>query len=723
MSDAKENRANPSEAPAEDDKPIQPAGFTPSSDTRRSEDIGRAGDETLSAAQFQPLNTAARTRRGIHWSWVLAGAAGCVVLACLFFLLTARSLDVEVKVVGEADVSIDGLVLPLGSRYLIRPGEYAMRVTVPGYEEWQGSVTVTDANSQQFEVSPAILPGRVSIDSTPDGATVTLGEKVIGQTPLKDQSIEAGDYELTVAAPRYQPYQQPFTVTGRGIEQTLSIDLAPDWAEITVNSTPPGAELLVDGVPTGTAGSTVEILSGDRELTLRAPGYLDKVIPTSVVAGVNQDLGTFALTAANGVLELASDPVGANVTVDGEFEGRTPLNISLAPGEQHVISLSRAGYARKSLKIALEKGSAETRTVALDPLLGDIQFDLSPADAELVINGKSQGVGSQSVSLPSVEHRVEVRLDGYAAQRLRVVPRPGLRQVVEIALLTESEARKAAMLPEVTSALGQTLLLIDPVGEPMNEFSMGASRREPGRRSNEVLHTVVLDRAFYIATTETTNAQFRQFLASHDSGQIEGNSLNREHQPAVKVSWQQAARFCNWLSAKEGLTPFYRDNQGIINGYNASSTGYRLPTEAEWSYAARVDGENYRRFAWGEDFPPAKAIVNVADNTSALVTGRILNGYADGHIVAAPVGSFPANHRGLHDMGGNVAEWVHDVYAIPSANAEVAANPLGALSGDNYTVRGGSWALSRLAELRLTFRDYGAAGRDDLGFRIARYAE
>jgi formylglycine-generating enzyme required for sulfatase activity len=257
----------------------------------------------------------------------------------------------------------------------------------------------------------------------------------------------------------------------------------------------------------------------------------------------------------------------------------------------------------------------------------------------------------------------------------------------------------------------------------MNEFSMGASRREPGRRSNEVLHTVKLERAFYLATTETTNAQFRQFLESHSSGQIEGNSLNREHQPVAQISWQQAARFCNWLSAKEGLPPFYRESEGIIRGYNASSTGYRLPTEAEWSYAARIEGEGYRKFAWGEEFPPSAPVVNLADNTSALVTGRILNGYADGHIVAAPVASFPPNHRGLYDMGGNVAEWVHDVYVIPSANAELATDPLGSVNGDNYTVRGASWALSRLAELRLTYRDYGAAGRDDLGFRIARYAE
>ena len=129
------------------------------------------------------------------------------------------------------------------------------------------------------------------------------------------------------------------------------------------------------------------------------------------------------------------------------------------------------------------------------------------------------------------------------------------------------------------------------------------------------------------------------------------------------------------------------------------------------------------QFGGGQGFPPNQPVVNVADNTSALVTGRILNGYADGYIVAAPVGSFPANHRGLYDMGGNAAEWVHDVYSIPSANAELATDPLGALKGDNYTVRGASWALSRLSELRLTFRDYGASGRDDLGFRIARYAE
>ena len=114
---------------------------------------------------------------------------------------------------------------------------------------------------------------------------------------------------------------------------------------------------------------------------------------------------------------------------------------------------------------------------------------------------------------------------------------------------------------------------------------------------------------------------------------------------------------------------------------------------------------------------------NYADNTSAYVTGRVLNNYTDGHVVSAPVASLKPNQHGLYDMGGNVAEWVNDVYGIPSAAGASQKDPLGSQNGDNYVIRGASWAHAKLAELRLSHRDYGQAGRDDVGFRLARYAE
>ena len=86
---------------------------------------------------------------------------------------------------------------------------------------------------------------------------------------------------------------------------------------------------------------------------------------------------------------------------------------------------------------------------------------------------------------------------------------------------------------------------------PAGPFTMGASRREPGRRANENLRKVRLTRPFLIGSREVTNGEFRRFRPTHSSGSVQGFSLNGDDQPVVNVSWNEAARFCNWLSQKE----------------------------------------------------------------------------------------------------------------------------------------------------------------------------
>lgn len=677
----------------------------------------------LSATIFEPVEASHSNKKKVTWPWFVGGFGGLAIALVLLFLLTARSLDIVVDAVGPPDISISGIAVPIGPRYLLRAGNYDLRVKVAGYEDWQGAITVSGAESQRIDISPAPKPGWVTLESKPNDAEVMLDNMPLGNTPLPRLSLPAGSSNLTLTLPRHKPRTTTIDITGRGIEQTIAFELEPDWADILIKAQPADASLWLGDKAVGNAGATVEVMSGMHRLTVRSHGYVEETITLNVVAGVPQEIGPIKLKPSAGALSLTSEPTDAAVTVDGTFEGRTPLRIALQPNTEHSVQLSKPGYQQTKASIQLARGDSEARHFALTPRLGDLELRVHPSTSEVLVNSKIVGRGSQTLTLPAVEQQLEIREAGHASQRLKVTPREGLRQVVDIILLTQAQARKAAIKPDIVTPQGQTLLLIDPVAEPINEFTMGASRREPGRRSNEVLHTVKLERAFYIATTETTNAQFRQFLESHSSGQIENNSLNREHQPVAQISWQQAARYCNWLSEKAGLPTFYREKNGIIRGYNASSIGFRLPTEAEWSFVSRVEDNTYRKFAWGEDFPPNTAVVNVADTTAALVTGRILNGYTDNYIVAAPVASFPPNHRGLYDIGGNVSEWIHDVYAIPSANAELTADPLGAMTGDNYTVRGSSWALSRLSELRLTYRDYGAAGRDDLGFRVARYAE
>ena len=684
---------------------------------------GGQSNEALAATTFEPLSQATSEKRQVSAAQIAAGIAGVFIVALLFFLFTARSLTLNIVAEADPDFSLSGLNWSFGERILVRPGQYVLKVAAEGYHPYEQNITVSDADTQQLEIQLAPLPGTVTLTTQPAGAVITVDEALLGPSPLTDRVLEAGRYAVSASLARYQRWQGELDVIGRNQSQTLDIMMVPDWAQVTFTTTPVSVTATVDGEVSEITERGVEVLSGERSLTLSTPGFMPAIIPLNIVAGVDQDLGTITLTPADATLTLNSTPAGAGVSVDGTFAGLTPMVLPLSPGENHTISLSKAGYRGARLSLSLSRGEMAERAVTLQPELGEVRFAIEPAEAEIVVNGKVMGTGSRVLSLPAVQQRIEVRLAGYAGFETQVLPKPGLAQQVSVTLLTKAAARKAAMTPTVTTGLGNTLVLIDPSVETQNPFTMGASRRDPGRRANEVEHPVELQRAFYIASTETTNAQFRQFEASHDSGLIESYSLDRDQQPVAGISWQQAASFCNWLSRREGLPPFYRENQGIVIGFNPGSTGYRLPSEAEWAFAARVEGETLRRFAWGDDFPPSAEVTNVADNTSALVTGRILNGYTDQFVVSAPVGSFPPNHRGLHDMGGNVAEWVHDGYQIPSANAELSIDPLGSQRGDNYTIRGGSWALSRLSELRLTFRDYGERGRDDLGFRIARYAE
>ena len=103
---------------------------------------------------------------------------------------------------------------------------------------------------------------------------------------------------------------------------------------------------------------------------------------------------------------------------------------------------------------------------------------------------------------------------------------------------------------------------------------------------------------------------------------------------------------------------------------------------------------------------------------------NVVPGYNDGYRGTAPVGSFPARPAGYHDLGGNVAEWMNDYYAVyPGMAAQLVTDPGGPETGDHHVVRDSGWRQGTIGELRLSYRDYSRAGRADLGFRIARYAQ
>jgi formylglycine-generating enzyme required for sulfatase activity len=195
--------------------------------------------------------------------------------------------------------------------------------------------------------------------------------------------------------------------------------------------------------------------------------------------------------------------------------------------------------------------------------------------------------------------------------------------------------------------------------------------------------------------------------------------VQAEDHPVVSVSWEDAIRFCNWLSRNAGLPPAYDGESGVLLDEGGQPTsdvtvvmGYRLPTEAEWEYAAREGGREVR-FGNGENTARSSQIVFNADFGEYPYLER---GAYEGPTLS--VGSYQPNALGLYDMSGNAWEWVSDIYGPYDEGSQ--RNPY-VVSGDERILRGGRWGGSAF-EIRTTHRS--SWPRNDRcnnsGFRVAR---
>jgi formylglycine-generating enzyme required for sulfatase activity len=383
------------------------------------------------------------------------------------------------------------------------------------------------------------------------------------------------------------------------------------------------------------------------------------------------------------------------------------------------VRATRAGHEAAEARVTLARGESQPLHLTLAAQHGEVQVIADPANAEVLVDGQPRGTAGRVLELSAAAHEIEVRHAGYEPHRQTVTPRPGFPQTVRARLRSLEEAKAAARPAAVRrTPAGHELRLVEG-----GRFQMGASRREPGRRGNETPREVELARPFYLAAREVTNAQFRKFKPDHSSGRFGAHGLTDDSQPVVQVTWEAAAEYCNWLSAQEGLPPAYATSDGRLASTRPLGTGYRLPTEAEWSRAARYAGGGPLKYPWGPSLPAPPKAGNYADESARPLVPVVLQGYDDRYPVSAPVGTFPPNALGFFDLGGNVAEWVHDVYAIPPPDAPVERDPVGPPPGDLHVILGSSYLHGSISELRLAYRDYGLKPRPDVGFRVARYAE
>jgi formylglycine-generating enzyme required for sulfatase activity len=252
---------------------------------------------------------------------------------------------------------------------------------------------------------------------------------------------------------------------------------------------------------------------------------------------------------------------------------------------------------------------------------------------------------------------------------------------------------------------------IEMVAIPTGSFLMGSPEGDSSARADErPQHLVHITHPFLLGRTQVTQAQFMEVMGHNpsafsdkgiDAPKVTG--MDTSQHPVESISWEMAIAFCNALSERHGLQPYYQiDAKGIrVRG----GDGYRLPTEAEWEYACRAGSKT--RWSFGDD--PAQ-----------LTRFAWFSGNADGRTHA--VGTKAANAWGLCDMHGNVPEWCWDRYDAAYYKDSPDSDPPGSGKGDTRVYRGGSWNL-HASQLRSAARHtlgptYGVLNM--VGLRVAR---
>ncbi len=455
------------------------------------------------------------------------------------------------------------------------------------------------------------------------------------------------------------------------------------YGGISITSTPPGAQVYVDGDDAGkTPASMSKVEVGEKTVLLSKSGYADFTTSVIIKQGVTEKIKA-RLARQTGKIKFKVKPYGSVVYINGAPKIKVDKDETIMPlrvGE-YSVKIEKKSYKSVTRKVRVQYNAMAEVNVALVEVDGAVFVSSTPSGASVYLDGAEIGVSPvKKANVSSGLHKIRVKKAGYRTYEKEITVYPNKTKTL------------AAVLTAVPK--DQVLAIVDSNGMvliPAGEFAMGGS---DGQDDEKPSCRVYLN-AYYIDKYEVTNAQYRKFMKA--TGRKEprywnDSKYNKSSHPVVGVSWHDAVAYAKWA-------------------------GKRLPTEAEWEKAAR--GTDGRKYPWGNSWDGSK--LNFADkNTSYSWRDKTVD---DGYQYAAPVGSYEDGKSpyGCYDMSGNVWEWCADWYSKDYYMRSLDKNPKGPSSGKSRVLRGGSWVRNE-GNVRCANRslDYPFTQSYAGGFRCAK---
>jgi formylglycine-generating enzyme required for sulfatase activity len=668
-------------------------------------------------SQFkEKLEEARRRQKRLHLAVGIAVPIVLFLVAALVVISRGTRINIlPAEAKEQADISVtEGLGFGLSDTVYSLAGNLVVTASAPGFRVAEKTIDKTHLG-KVVPLELIELPGRLTIGISGEGEHLKktvwrINGRDAAFSDKLDLELEAGRYSVSIDNPFFQSKEMELEI--KRTEQTqLLVALQPVEGTLDISSKPAGAAVFIEGNKVGETPLQFDVNGGRYNLRLVAENYSDTVEDIEITRDNPQVSRNYQLELKKAKVYLDLKPDDGTLLVNGIKGLQDAQEVLLLDASvEHRLTYMKAGYYPATESVQLAADEEKRLFFHLKAEMGKVELASSPP-ATVFIGGKAHGESPLSLTLPAIAHEITFRKPGYRSVTKMVRPQGGTVQQVSVTLLTEKQARLQEAPREYTNQAGIRIKLF--VVE--DEYVMGAPRSEKGQRANEFQRKVKLNKPFYAGLHEVTNGQYAQYKPQ--------KAVGATGAPVTSISWQEAAAFCNWLSAREKLHPFYITAGGQVTGFDLSADGYRLLSEGEWEWLARKAGKGQQTlFAWGSGTVIPPKVTNVADESARGQVKFYVPNYNDGYPGVAPVGSFNREPSGLYDMAGNVSEWVHDVYSIvPPSEVIVVSDPLGQQRGDLHVVKGANWRSGTITTLRPAFREGLAGGRDEVGFRIGRY--
>lgn len=628
---------------------------------------------------------------------LLAAGFGVVFVVYFGWLFLTRGYEINVKpdeAAPQAQVSVvSGFGMQLFNRVYSMGGELQVEVSSPFYEPATVAITGGSPSFLEVTLNPIPLQIKAQVNEPNDDIQWFIDGVQVYQGAQLAYEVAKGTYRLEIKSPYHRPYSTSIEIKQPSLE-ALEFELLAEPVELSVRSQPAGAKVTFNGQEQGMTPLKFATKSGVHEIRFDLEGYevLSETVELPFDKGVNQSR-SYSLEPLKATLQIQANPSDGTLLLNGK---QVPLgDQTIYSNREYTVVYERAGYSTFRTSLKLAPGQAQPIQIELTEQFGQVVFE-SNVQATVTVGGKVLGTTPLTTQLNTADQVVQFSAPGYMPMERKFKPSTQRSLRIEAKMLTEDQAKLAARGKPLAQELGMRFVRFN-----MESFMMGSPANQRGRYRNEFEYRVTFSRPVLVARHEVTEAQYAAFKPS----------VAKSDNPVTNVSWNDAALYANWLSTQDGLKLFYQVQGSRVVGFNSSANGYRLLSEAEWEYVAKMSGRAAAsKYVWGDQ----ERIPADFGNYGAIA------GYSDQHGGVAPVGSYKAERSGIHDLSGNVSEWVNDFmsFSVPSGNT---TNYLGPRSGDAHVVKGGSFQTSRIELLRPSYRDSSASASPAIGFRLARY--